>query len=333
MRGLGSARPNFCFAGHTDVVPAGDKAAWRHDPFAGEIKDGVLYGRGASDMKGGIAAFVTAVTNYLKAHGAPNGSISLLISGDEEGPGTNGTAKILQWLRGQNEALDHCLVGEPTSIVHAGDIIKIGRRGSINFRVEVRGRQGHAAYPQSALNPIPIMAELVRRLAALKLDAGTEHFEPSNLAFTSVDVGNPAANVTPAAVRATFNIRFNDRHTADKLVKQVEAIANDVTKAMDGEITFEHRASAMPFLTEPGPYTALLAAAVKRVSGTSPQFSTGGGTSDARFIKEHCPVAELGLPSRTIHKSDECVMVEDLERLTRIYEAVLESYFANPPPR
>jgi succinyl-diaminopimelate desuccinylase len=326
---LGTAPPNFCFAGHTDVVPAGDHASWRHDPFAAEIKDGVLYGRGAADMKGGIAAFIAAVANYLKAYGAPKGSISLLISGDEEGPGTNGTVKVLQWLKANNEALDHCLVGEPTANVRAGDVIKIGRRGSINFRVDVRGRQGHAAYPQHALNPIPILAELVRRLSALKLDAGSEHFEPTTLAFTSVDVGNPISNVTPAMVLAAFNIRFNDRHTADKLVAQVAVIAKDVTSAMGGEISFEHRATAAPFLTQPGPYIELLAAAVTRVTGSAPQFSTGGGTSDARFIKEHCPVAELGLPGRTIHKSDENLAVADIERLRQIYEAVLETYFAS----
>ncbi len=334
---LGQTRPNFCFAGHTDVVPAGDKTAWRHDPFAAEIADGMLYGRGSADMKGGIAAFIAGVANYLKAHGARNGtswgSISLLISGDEEGPGTNGTAKVLEWLRGKNETLDHCLVGEPTANVHAGDVIKIGRRGSLNVRGEVRGRQGHAAYPQHALNPIPIMAELVKRLSALKLDVGTEHFEPSTLVFTSVEAGNAAANVTPGAVNAAFSIRFNDRHTADKLMRQVETVAKDVMRDMGGEITFEYRASAEPFLTKPGAYTKLLSAAVKRVTGSEPQFSTGGGTSDARFIRNFCPVAELGLPGCTIHKSDESVALEEIERLVRIYEAVLTAYFANPPAR
>lgn len=328
---LGGARPNFCFAGHIDVVPPGDKAAWKHDPFAAVIADGVLHGRGAADMKGAIAAFVAAVANYLAEHGRPKGSLSLLITGDEEGPGTNGTVKVLEWLREKKEVLDHCLIGEPTAIVGAGDVIKIGRRGSMSVRVIVHGRQGHAAYPQHAVNPIPILAELTRRLSGLTLDPGSAQFEPSTLAFTTIDVGNEASNVTPALARARFNIRFNDRHTPETLLRQIKVIADDVAEAMGGEIVLEHRVSGEPFLTAPGPFTDLLRGAVLAVTSATPRFSTSGGTSDARFIKDHCPVAELGLPGRTMHRSDECVALADIERLTRIYQAVLKAYFAKPP--
>ena len=328
---LGTARPNFCFAGHTDVVPPGDKTLWKHDPYAAEIVDGMLYGRGAADMKSGVAAFVAAAAKYLKTNGAPKGSISLLITGDEEGPGTNGTAKVLGWLREKKEVLDHCLVGEPTASNSAGDTIKIGRRGSMNFRVSVRGSQGHAAYPRYAINPIPIMAEFVGRVSVLTLDAGSEHFEPSTIAFTSVDVGNPAANVIPAMARANFNIRYNDMHTPDTLMRKLETIAREVADAMGGEIGIERLSSGVVFLTKPGAFTELLNTAVKSVTGNAPQFSTGGGTSDARFIKDHCPVAELGLTGRTGHKTDECVALAEIERLTRIYETVLSLYFSNPP--
>jgi succinyl-diaminopimelate desuccinylase len=325
---LGKARPNFCFAGHTDVVPAGDAALWRHNPFAAHIAGSMLYGRGAADMKSAIAAFVAAVARHVAQHGAPKGSISLLITGDEEGVAVNGTVKVLDWLKQNGESLDHCLVGEPTAAARPGDVIKIGRRGSMNLRMTVKGVQGHAAYPGAALNPIPIMAELITRLSAWTLDKGSEHFEPSTLAFTTVDVGNPAVNVTPGAARAGFNIRFNDLHTPDSLMKTIEGIAAAVRHEKGGEIELVRSVSGVSFITKPGEYTALLSKAIARVTGAPAEFSTTGGTSDARFIKDHCPVAELGLPGGTMHRVDECASVEDIETLTRIYESVLELYFA-----
>jgi succinyl-diaminopimelate desuccinylase len=325
---LGTDEPNFCFAGHTDVVPVGEAEAWRHHPFAADIAGGMLYGRGAADMKSAIAAFVGAAARHVGKHGRPKGSISLLITGDEEGPAVNGTVKVLDWLKQNGEALDHCLVGEPTSAVRTGDMIKIGRRGSMNLRATVKGTQGHAAYPRLALNPIPIMADFIGQLSAWKLDEGSAHFEPSTLVFTTVDVGNPTVNVTPAEVRAGFNIRFNDLHTPDSLFQQIEAIAAAVRATRGGEIELSRSVSGVSFLTKPGAYTDLLSKAIERVTGFPPELSTTGGTSDARFIKDHCPVAELGLQGRTMHKADECASVADIETLTCIYETVLEFYFA-----
>jgi succinyl-diaminopimelate desuccinylase len=327
---LGTARPNFVFAGHTDVVPPGERGLWRRDPFAAEIAGGVLYGRGAADMKSAIAAFVAATARVI-AKGQPKGSISLLITGDEEGPAVNGTVKVLDWMKANGEALDHCLVGEPTSAARAGDVIKIGRRGSMNVRVTVKGVQGHAAYPARALNPIPIMASFITRLSAWTLDRGSEHFEPSTLALTTVDVGNPAVNVIPAEASAGFNIRFNDLHTPQTLISRIEGLARDVIRAYGGEIRLDHSVSGVSFITRPGTFTELISGAVKRVTGSPPEFSTTGGTSDARFIKDYCPVAELGLAGTTMHKVDECASLEDIESLTRIYQAVLEDYFARPP--
>jgi succinyl-diaminopimelate desuccinylase len=327
---LGTARPNFVFAGHTDVVPPGERGLWRRDPFAAEIADGVLYGRGAADMKSAIAAFVAATARVID-NGRPKGSVSLLITGDEEGPAVNGTVKVLGWMRQNGEALDHCLVGEPTSAARAGDVIKIGRRGSMNVRVAVKGIQGHAAYPARALNPIPIMGSFITRLSAWTLDKGSDHFEPSTLALTTVDVGNPAVNVTPAEASAGFNIRFNDLHTPQSLMRTIESLARDVMRAYGGEIRLTHAVSGVSFITHPGAFTDLISRAVKRVTGKVPEFSTTGGTSDARFVKDHCPVAELGLTGGTMHKADECASLEDIEILTRIYQAILEDYFANPP--
>ncbi len=325
---LGTGRPHFCFAGHTDVVPVGDARAWRHDPFAAEVKDGMLWGRGAADMKSAVAAFAAAVERHVVKRGALKGSISLLITGDEEGVAINGTVKVLGWLKARGETLDHCLVGEPTSAAKTGDMIKIGRRGSMNFRVTVKGTQGHAAYPKLSLNPIPIMADFIGRVSAWRLDEGSEHFEPSTLAFTTVDVGNPTVNVTPAEVRAGFNIRFNDLHTPDSLLRQIGEIAAAVKAAHRGEIEISNSVSGVSFVTKPGPYIELLSKAIASVTGAPPELSTTGGTSDARFIKDHCPVAELGVPGRTMHKTDECAAVADIEALTRIYEAVLDLYFA-----
>jgi len=327
---LGTMAPNFCFAGHTDVVPVGDAKAWTTDPFGGEIRDGVLYGRGACDMKSAVAAFVAAAARHLES-GAPKGSISLLITGDEEGVSINGTKKMLGWLESHGERIDHCLVGEPTSAATAGDTLKIGRRGTMRVEFTVRGIQGHTAYPQRALNPIPILATLVSELAAEPLDPGTDHFEPSTLVFTTFDVGNPASNVSPAEAFAACNIRFNDRHTPESLTQRMEDRAARIAARMGGEIEVRTNCGGVSFLTAPGPFTDLLGAAVRRATNIEPELSTGGGTSDARFVKDHCPVAELGLPGTTMHKVDECMPVAEIGKLTDIYAAILESYFASPP--
>ncbi len=327
---VGSDGPNFCFAGHTDVVPPGDKGLWRHDPFAGEIRDGMLHGRGAADMKSAIAAFVHAAQRHLAA-GPLKGSISLLITGDEEGPAINGTVKVLDWLKSRGEVLSHCIVGEPTSTARAGDTLKIGRRGSLTTRVAVRGVQGHVGYPAKARNPIPAMAALVQRLSSHVLDEGTAHFEPSTLSFTTLDVGNPAGNVIPAEARAQFNIRFNDSQSPDGLKRWIESEAEAVRAASGCEIALKFELGANAFLTEPGKFVSLVADAARQVIDAPPSISTTGGTSDARFIKEHCPVVELGLPGGTMHKTDECVAVDEIRLLSDIYQAVLARYFANPP--
>lgn len=327
---LGTEAPNFGFAGHTDVVPVGDAAAWTSDPFGAEIRDGVLYGRGAADMKAAIAAFVAACARVLEG-GPPKGSISLLITGDEEGVSINGTRKMLAWMRAQEEQLDHCLVGEPTAAACSGDTVKIGRRGSMYVSVTARGIQGHTAYPQRALNPIPILATLASELAAEPLDDGTDHFEPSTLVFTSFDVGNTAGNVSPAVAHARCNIRFNDLHTPQELEQRLRARAESVAARMGGQISLQTRISGEAFLTKPGGFTELIARAVHTATAQSPQLSTGGGTSDARFIKDMCPVAELGLPGTTMHKVDECMPVHEIARLTDIYAALLKTYFATPP--
>jgi succinyl-diaminopimelate desuccinylase len=328
---IGTQGPNFGFAGHTDVVPPGDAKLWKHDPFAAVIENGTLYGRGAVDMKSAVACFAAAASRYL-ATGKPFGSISLLITGDEEGPtNVNGTKKVLAWLTENSERLSHCVIGEPTATATAGDVLKIGRRGTMNARITVTGTQGHAAYPHQANNPIPAMAELVSRLAVWKLDDGTDHFDPSSLAFTTVDVGNPATNVIPAEARAGFNIRFNDRHKSADLIAHVKVEAAAVEKARGVRIAVTAHASGEPFLTKPGAFTAMLSDVVKQMTGRAPELSTTGGTSDARFIKDHCPVVEMGLPGGTMHKADECVPVAEIEKLTALYERVLTAYFAHPP--
>jgi len=326
---LGTQSPNFCFAGHTDVVPVGDAKAWRHDPFKAEIVDGTLYGRGASDMKSAIACFIAAVARYLEKQ-TPRGSISLLITGDEEGININGTKAVLEVLKKDGERIDHCLVGEPTASLRTADTIKIGRRGSMKVTLTVTGVQGHTAYPQNALNPIPILSALVMKLSE-PLDSGSAHFQPSTLVFTTFDVGNPAGNVSPAQARASCNIRFNDLHTPDSLLRRIEKIADDITHEYGGECAIEHSVSGVSFVTQPGPFTDLLSSAITKVTGAAPQFSTTGGTSDARFIKDICPVAEIGVPGGTMHKVDECVPVAEIEKLVDVYEAILTAYFDNPP--
>lgn len=325
---IGTSGPNLCFAGHSDVVPPGDATLWRFDPFAGEISDGLLYGRGAADMKSAVAAFAAAASRHQKP--LP-GSISLLITGDEESIAVNGTVKVLRWMAEKGEHIDHCVVGEPTAAAHAGDTIKIGRRGSMRVDLVVRGVQGHTAYPQRAVNPIPILATMVLRIAREKLDEGTPHFQPSTLAFTTFDVGNKASNVSPATARAAANIRFNDLHTPESLRLRMARIAEDVTRETGGSVEIGIDAGALPFLTKPGAFTDLLVRAIERATGRTPELSTTGGTSDARFIKNYCPVAEVGLAGATMHKIDECVPIAEIESLTAIYAAILQDYFAAPP--
>jgi succinyl-diaminopimelate desuccinylase len=326
---IGHSAPHISFAGHTDVVPAGDEAAWTHGAFSGDIKDGYLYGRGAVDMKGGIACSVAAVLDYLSGNGGrPKGSISFLITGDEEAISVNGTVKLLQWVAARGETFDHCVLGEPSNVETLGDCIKIGRRGSLSGTLYVDGVQGHVAYPHRAANPVPDIASLVVALSQEPLDHGSAQFQPSNLEFTSIDVGNTAGNVIPAQARARFNIRFNDRHTQDSLRALVE---QRMTKAagnrIKARIEWEYSNSNV-FVTKPGPFTDLAVAAIEAVAGRKPELSTSGGTSDARFISNYCPVIEFGLVGQTMHQVDERTPVSDLEKLTKIYRGILDRYFA-----
>jgi succinyl-diaminopimelate desuccinylase len=325
----GIERPNLMFAGHTDVVPPGDETAWKHPPFAGEIAADALYGRGAVDMKGGIACFVAAALDYLNANGGkPNkGSLSFLITGDEEGVAVNGTVKLLQWAAARGETFDHCIVGEPSSHEVLGDTIKVGRRGSLNGTLIVTGRQGHVAYPDRADNPIRGMAVLIAALQG-PLDEGSEHFDPSNLEFTTVDVGNRTVNLIPGEARARFNIRYNDRHSAIALKTLIERRAQ---AAAGGRVRYAlewQPSNADVFLTKPGPFTELASAAVAEVTGRKPKLSTTGGTSDARFIKDYCPVLEFGLVGQTAHQVDECAPLGELVALTAIYRRIIECYLA-----
>ncbi len=325
---IGLAKPNLLFAGHTDVVPAGNEAAWSHPPFAGEVAGDILYGRGAVDMKGGIACFVAAALDYLAANGGkPKGSLSLLITGDEESVAVNGTIKLLKWAAERGQTFDHCILGEPSNVEVLGDTIKAGRRGSLNGTLIVTGRQGHVAYPERADNPIRGLITLMAALQA-PLDEGSAHFSPSNLEFTSVDVGNTTVNLIPGEARARFNIRYNDRHSQAALKTLIEHRAQ---AAAGGRVhyTFEwQRSNADVFITKPGPFTDLAIAAIAEVTGRTPQLSTSGGTSDARFIKDYCPVLEFGLVGQTMHAVDERTPVADLIALTAIYRRIIEKYFA-----
>ena len=324
---LGTRAPNFCFAGHTDVVPAGDRAAWSHDPFAALVVDDQLFGRGAADMKGAIAAFVAAVARLLASDGPPPGSISLLITGDEEAAAINGTAKMLHWLAAGGERLDACVVGEPTNRARLGDTIKIGRRGSMSGWLTVAGVQGHAAYPHLADNPVHRLVAMLSALLATPLDAGSEHFEPSTLQVTSVDVGNPATNVIPGQARATFNIRFNERHASDALTQWL----HQTLAGAGGAYELKLHVSGESFLCPPGALSDIVAGAVRDELGVEPALATTGGTSDARFIKDYCQVAEFGLVGQTMHKVDEHVATGDIEALTGVYLAILRRYFAAAP--
>jgi succinyl-diaminopimelate desuccinylase len=321
---LGTAQPNFCFAGHTDVVPVGDLAGWSVDPFAAEIVDGTLFGRGAADMKAAIACFVAAAARFAAARPDFPGSISLLITGDEEGPSINGTRKLLEAIRAEGEQLTHCLVGEPTNPVRLGEMAKIGRRGSLNGLLTVTGVQGHVAYPHLADNPVPKLARLLARLDALELDRGNAHFQPSNLELTALETSPGAENVIPAWARARFNVRFNSEHSSEDVERLVRHALD--RELLPYELTI--RVSGESFLTPPGRLSRLIVEACRSVLGVEPELSTTGGTSDARFIKDHCPVIEFGMASGTMHKVDERVAVDDIERLTRVYEDVLRRYFA-----
>ena len=324
---IGTSRPNLLFAGHTDVVPPGNEGAWSHPPFAGEIAGNRLYGRGAVDMKGGIACFVAAALEYLAANGGkPKGSISLLITGDEESVAVNGTVKLLSWAAERGEVFDHCILGEPSNVEALGDTIKAGRRGSLNATVTVTGRQGHVAYPERADNPIRGLLTLMAALQA-SLDEGSEHFTPSHLEFTSVDVGNTTVNLIPGEARARFNIRYNDRHSQTALKALIERRAQT---AAAGRIRYSfdwQPSNADVFVTKPGPFTELAVAAIADVTGRQPKLSTSGGTSDARFIKNYCPVLEFGLVGQTMHQTDESTPVQDLATLTAIYRRIIEKYF------
>src|SRR5665647_470406 len=330
---IGSTAPHLSFAGHTDVVPPGDEKAWTHPPFAGAVDNGQLYGRGAVDMKGGIACAVAAVLDHLAANnGKPKGSISFLITGDEEGIAVNGTPKLLTWAAAHGEKFAHCILGEPSNQEDLGDTIKIGRRGSLNGHLIVSGRQGHVAYPQRAENPIRGLVTLVAALQAEPLDAGSAQFSPSHLEFTSVDVGNKTVNLIPGEARARFNIRFNDCHTLDSLKALIEQrAAKAVQDLADGDkINFAFKwepSNAGVFVTQSGPFTELVAQTVTQVTGRKPELSTTGGTSDARFITAYCPVVEFGLVGQTMHAVDERVPIADLRALTTIYRKIIDKYF------
>lgn len=322
---IGTGSPHFCFAGHTDVVPPGDSTAWSADPFAAEVRDGRLYGRGASDMKCAVAAFVAAAAAFRESGGAAaGGTVSLLITGDEEGPAVNGTVKMLASLRERGERFDACLVGEPTNPHELGEMVKIGRRGSLNAELTVRGEQGHAAYPERADNPIPRLLRLLAAVDGAWLDDGSPHFQPSHVTITSVDVGNPATNVIPAAAKARFNVRFNDHHTGAAVDRALRGRLDEA----GGGYELATQVSGEAFLSPPGPLCAAVTAAVEQITGLRPRLDTGGGTSDARFIKDMCPVAEFGMPGDTAHKVDENVAVADIDRLAAIYRRTLARFFA-----
>ena len=317
---LGTGGPHICFAGHTDVVPVG-AANWRSDPFGGDVRNGVLYGRGACDMKGAIAAFVSGVAQHLEK-GGPNGSISFLITGDEEGPATDGTVKVLEWMRANDQIPDFCLVGEPTCPVKLGDMVKIGRRGSVNIKIEVHGTQGHVAYPHRADNPVLRLIRAMDALTSAPIDAGTDWFEPSSLQVVSIDVGNSATNVIPSSARAALNIRFNDGHSGASLIAWVRATVARYAERFD----LESSVSGESFVTKPGKLVDILRDAIARATGIDPKLDTGGGTSDARFIANYCPVAEFGLVGATMHQADECVPVAELRDLAKIYRDIVAAF-------
>ncbi|WP_281981461.1 succinyl-diaminopimelate desuccinylase [Thalassorhabdomicrobium marinisediminis] len=324
--GARGADRSFGFNGHTDVVPVGDADAWTVDPFGAELRDGVLYGRGATDMKSGVAAFVAAAIDFVRET-PPDGAVILTITGDEEGPGKDGTLALLDWMQEQGEQMSHCIVGEPTCPETMGEMIKVGRRGSLTAHFTVTGKQGHSAYPHRANNPLPAMARLMDRLASHKMDDGSEHFDPSTLAVVTIDTGNPATNVIPAVTRASANVRFNDLHSSASVIAWMQDEVDAVAAVFGVEIAMDVRVSGESFLTPPGELSDLVSGAVASVTGVTPVLSTTGGTSDARFVKDHCPVVEFGLVGKTMHQVDECVPVEQIEQLKAVYGRVLRDYF------
>jgi succinyl-diaminopimelate desuccinylase len=323
---FGIARPNLCFAGHTDVVPVGDAAAWSREAFAADIVDDILIGRGAVDMKSAIAAFAAATAKAIAADQV-KGSISFLITGDEEGVATHGTKMVVEALAAEGEVIDHCVVGEPTSAETFGDMVKIGRRGSINVEIEVQGIQGHVAYPHRAANPVPVLIRLLSALQARVLDEGYTDFQPSNLEVTTIDVGNPTTNLIPATAKARLNIRFNPAHKGADLAAWIQAEADKAVEGFPGKIVLKPAISGEAFLTEQGPFTELVADAVADVAGQRPDLSTTGGTSDARFIRALCPVVELGLVGKTMHSVDERAPVAEIRQLQAVYERLIARYF------
>ena len=325
---LGTSAPNFCFAGHTDVVPAGDESKWAQDPFAGKVEDGQLLGRGAADMKGAIAAFVGAVSDLLSSGWTPQGSISFLITGDEEGPAINGTKKLLKAIADEGETIDHCLVGEPTNPNQMGEMVKNGRRGSFNADITVTGKQGHVAYPHLAINPVPTLLRILSKLQLRHLDDGSEFFQPSNLEITTVDVGNPTENMIPETAKARFNIRFNTEHSGASLTQWVEGILAEARQGFGGRVDIQIRVSGESFLTPPGKLTDIIQDAAENILGRRPELSTSGGTSDARFITNYAPVAEFGLVGATMHQVNERVDIADIDTLAAIYKDVLRRYFS-----
>jgi succinyl-diaminopimelate desuccinylase len=325
---IGGDGPCLVFAGHTDVVPPGPLEAWTHPPFAAEIQDGRLYGRGAEDMKGGVAASVMAAVDHIRDYGVPkHGAIAFLITGDEEGPAINGTVKLLAWVKARGDRMDHCLLGEPTNVDALGDMIKIGRRGSLTGHIVVHGKQGHVAYPDRAVNPINGLSRLLTAVLAEPLDKGTSYFLPSNLEFTTIDVGNPTTNIVPGEAKASFNIRFNDLWTPQTLEAEIRRRLDSGTSGTVCYSATFTKTNAVAFVTEPGSFVDILKQAVFEETGLVPKLSTTGGTSDARFIKDYCEVLEFGLVGRTMHQIDENIAVADLERLKQIYGRVLKSYF------
>lgn len=325
---LGTEAPHLCFAGHTDVVPVGEECRWSRPPFGAEIVDGVLYGRGAADMKGGVASFVAAALDYIRSGALKRGSISLLITGDEEGAGINGTVKVLDWMRQRGETVDGCLVGEPTSSQFVGDEIKIGRRGYLNAEVIVHGRQGHSAYAHLADNPVPKLARIIDQISSTPMDKGTARFQPSSVQATIVSVPNTATNVIPGAAQANFNIRYNDLHTREDVEAWIRARCESAAREVGAQFTLRFFGTGDVFLTEPGPLVDTMRGAVLAVTGRPAALTTNGGTSDARFIYKFCPVIELGLVNATVHQVDERVPVADLVTLTKIYRRFLEDFFA-----
>ena len=325
--GAKGSEKTFGFNGHTDVVPVGDAADWTHDPFGGVIAEGVLWGRGATDMKSGVAAFVAAAVDFVRAT-PPEGAVILTLTSDEEGPGRDGTRALLDWMAEAGEAMAVCLVGEPTCPNRLGEMMKIGRRGSLTFQITATGVQGHAAYPHRAKNPLHALVDLLGRMTAAPLDQGTAHFDASTLQVTTIDCGNPANNVIPARATATVNVRFNDAHTPDSLRGWAEGLAAEVAAASGVGLAIRTEVSGESFVTPPGPLVDLVAGAVRDLTGVTPEMSTSGGTSDARFVKDHCPVVEFGLVGQTMHQVDERVEVAQIGALKAIYAEILRRYFA-----